>query len=206
MCYLFDSQGIPERPARTRAAGDSGVQAEELYDSIRTGLIAMVPRLMRFAALLAGERQAGAKLLGRALRGMLSEEHRYQRGTPLDGWAFGEIYRLWLEELRAHADPIGQGRDEDASFASLFRHESGTLIDAFTIDFLRGLPPPHRLTLLLVYGERFDHAAAGLVLDVSAETIGARLLRLSAGLADQLTARAPAPPLETAADLQEVAA
>ena len=177
------------------------MQAEELYNSIRTGLIAMLPRLMRFADLLVGERPAGAELLRRALRRMLNEEHRYQRGTPLDRWAFGEIYRLWLEDIRDHADPIRRSAGDAESFAALFRNERGTPFDAFTTDFLRGLPPPQRLTLLLVYGERFDHIGAGLVLDVAPETIGARLLRISAGLADQLTARAPAPPSETAVDL-----
>jgi RNA polymerase sigma-70 factor (ECF subfamily) len=182
------------------------VQAEDLIDSIRTGLIAMVPRLMRFVGLLVGERQAGAQLLGRALRRMLDEEHRYQRGTPLDRWAFGEVYKLWLEERRDHAGAAGRRTDDDASFAALFREERATAIDAFTTAFLRGLPPQQRLTLLLVYGERFDHIGAGLVLDVPAETIAARLLRLSAGLADQLTARASA--RHSAEDLQaeEVAA
>ncbi len=84
------------------------MQAEELYGSIRAGLIAMLPRLKRFADLLTGERRAGAALLGRALKHMLAEEHRYQRGTALDLWAFGEIYQQWLKELRDHTDPSGQ--------------------------------------------------------------------------------------------------
>ncbi len=55
--------------------------------------------------------------------------------------------------------------------------------------FLRNLPPQQRLTLLLVYAERFDHIDAGRVLDVPADTIGARLVRVSASLADRLSAR-----------------
>jgi len=167
------------------------VQAEEFYDSIRTGLIAMLPRLMRFADILVGERRAGAALLGRALGRMLAEEHCYQRGTPLDRWAFGEIYRLWLEEQRDYGEPHYES--DDATFAALVHNASGEAPDAFITGFLLSLPPPQRLTLLLVYGERFDHGDAGRVLDVSAETISARLLRISAGLADQLSERATAP-------------
>ena len=162
------------------------MQAEELYDSIRAGLIAMLPRLKRFADLLTGERRAGAALLGRALKYMLAEEHRYQRGTALDLWAFAEIYQLRLKELRDHADPLGRAETDDASFALLFPKESGETFDTFTAGFLRGLPPQQRLTLLLVYGERFDHIEAGYVLDVTPETIGARLVRITASLADQL--------------------
>ena len=47
-----------------------------------------------------GARDEGGGLLGRALQFMLAAQHRYQRGTALDVWAFGEVYRQWLHELR----------------------------------------------------------------------------------------------------------
>lgn len=165
------------------------MQAEEFHDSIRPGLIAMLPRLKRFADLLVGARKEGTALLRRALNLMLAEEHRYQRGTALDRWAFAEIYRLWLNELRGHADPMRQAKADDASFAQLFHNENAKPLDNFTTSFLRSLPPQQRLTLLLVYGERFDHIDAGRVLDVPSETIGTRLVRISASLADRLSAR-----------------
>jgi DNA-directed RNA polymerase specialized sigma24 family protein len=170
--------------------GTSEVQAEDFQDSVRPGLVAILPRLKRFADLLAGEKRAGGALLGRALNRMLAEQHRYQRGTPLDRWAFAEIYRQWLIELRDHNDSVGQaGHDDAASFAQLFRNADGEEFDSFTTSFLRGLPPQQRLTLLLVYGEGFDHIDAGRVLDVPSETISTRLLRMSATLADRLNAR-----------------
>jgi RNA polymerase sigma-70 factor (ECF subfamily) len=166
------------------------VQAEDLYDSIRTGLIAMLPRLKRFADLLAGERRTGRALLGRALKSMLAEEHRYQRGTALDIWAFAEIYQLWLKELRERA---GQAKTDDPSFERLFPDRSSGTFDTFTAKFLSSLPPQQRLTLLLVYGERFDPIEASHVLDVTPETVGARLVRVTASLADQLSERRPVP-------------
>jgi RNA polymerase sigma-70 factor (ECF subfamily) len=178
------------------------VQAEEFHDSIRPGLTAMLPRLKRFADLLVGERRQGTALLGRALNRMLIEQHRYQRGTALDRWAFAEIYRLWLGELRNHTDPVGQAKSDDASFAQLFRNKDGEEIDPLTTRFLRGLPPQQRLTLLLVYAERFDHIDAGRVLDVTAETIGTRLVRISASLADRLSAREIGAASTTIEDLQ----
>jgi RNA polymerase sigma-70 factor (ECF subfamily) len=193
--------GVLARPAHTQAAGDHTVQADEFHDSIRPGLIAMLPRLKRFADLLVGDRKQGTALLGRALTRMLIEQHRYQRGTALDRWAFAEIYRQWLSELRDHADPMSQAKTEDASFAALFGEDQAGRVDPFTISFLRGLPPQQRLTLLLVYGERFDYIDAGRVLDVPSETIGARLMRISASLADRLSANAQAPASATVATL-----
>ena len=185
-CYPFDSRGYSRsRPARSQTVGNGEVQAEDLYESIRTGLISMLPRLMRFADLLAGERRAGARLLGRALRRMLAEEHRYQRGTALDCWAFAEVYRLWLEERRDHARP----QTSDARFGALFCMARGHPFDVVTATFLKSLPPPQRLTLLLVLAERFDPIDAGRVLDVSAETISQRLVRIAGSFADALAAR-----------------
>ena len=166
------------------------MQAEDFYESIRTGLISMLPRLMRFADLLAGDRRAGGRLLGRALRRMLAEEHRYQRGTALDGWAFAEIYRLWLEERRDHAGPASEPETSDARFGALFRNARGHPFDAVTASFLKSLPPPQRLTLLLLLAERFDPIAAGRVLDVSAETVSTRLVRIAGAFADHLSTRA----------------
>jgi DNA-directed RNA polymerase specialized sigma24 family protein len=145
----------------------------------------MLPRLMRFADLLVGERDEGTALLRRALQRMLAEEHRYIRGVALDVWAFGEVYRHWLGELRDHVNPMGQANIEDESFARLFGEE-GEEIDMMTASFIGNLPPQQRLTLLLVYGERLDHADAGRVLDVPPETIAVRLVRITAALADRL--------------------
>jgi DNA-directed RNA polymerase specialized sigma24 family protein len=152
----------------------------------------MLPRLKRFADILVGERDAGASLLGRALQAMLAEQYRYQRGTALDVWAFGEIYHHWLHELRGAADPVAQAKIDDMRFDALFHAEQDGYVDAPVIAFLRHLPAQQRLTLLLVYGEGFDHGDAGRVLDVSADTIAARLIRISATLADRLSDRPPA--------------
>jgi RNA polymerase sigma-70 factor (ECF subfamily) len=146
----------------------------------------MLPRLKRFADLLVGERKEATALLHRALHFMLAEQHRYQRGRALDGWAFAEIYRQWFAELGDHADPMGQAKVDEEGIAVLIGDES----DALTTSFLASLPAQQRLTLLLVFGERFDYVDAGRVLDISADTIAARLIRISAMVADRLSATA----------------
>ncbi len=68
-----------------------GVQAEDFYGSVRPGLVAMLPRLKRFADVLAEVPGEGKALLGRALGSMLAEQHRYQRGSALDVWVDSSV-------------------------------------------------------------------------------------------------------------------
>ena len=174
------------------SGGELSVQAQDLYDSIRPGLVAMLPRLKRFADVLSGGREAGRGLLCRTLQYMLSEQHLYQRGTALDVWAFSEVYRQWRHELSGQADPMAHTKVDDVDFGALFDIENESYRDEPVIAFLMGLPPQQRLSLLLVYGEGFEHEDAGRILDVSAETIAARLIRMSAALSDRLSERPPA--------------
>ncbi len=89
--------------------------------------------------------------------------------------------------------PWGRPRPTTRALRFSSATDDGEEFDVFTTGFLRSLPPQQRLTLLLVYGERFDHIDAGRVLDVPFETIGARLVRISASLADRLSAREQSP-------------
>jgi len=165
------------------------VQAEDYQDSIKPGLVAMLPRLKRFADLLAGSKLAGIALLRRALKRMLAEQHRYQRSMPLDRFAFAELYRQWFEELAAEGGAAREVEDAAQTFAGLFPRKEGQDFDPLMAAYLHSLPPQHRATLLLVYGEGFDDIDAGRVLDVAPETIDLRLVRLSASLADCLSGR-----------------
>ena len=114
---LLIREGDPRGTASTDpSGGEQGVQAEDYHDTVRPGLIAMLPRLKRFADVLVGARDEGKSLLGRALRRLLAEQHRYQRGTAIDVWAFGEVYRHWLHELRDQADPVARAKIDDARF------------------------------------------------------------------------------------------
>jgi DNA-directed RNA polymerase specialized sigma24 family protein len=168
------------------------VQAETQYESVRNGLIAMLPRLKRFADVLVGDKRQGRALLRRALKRMLADQQRYQHETPFDRFAFAEIYRLWLSQLRDHADPLRQGKTSGADFEQLLGRDETPDFDAMTASFLGALPPQQRSTLLLVYGEGFGHEDAGLVLDTGPDTIQARLIRACASLADRLGASSQA--------------
>jgi RNA polymerase sigma-70 factor, ECF subfamily len=185
-----------EARIEARAAGECGVQSELNESAVRHELVAMLPRLKRFAEVLIGEREEGLALLGRALRRMLASPHRRQPGTPFDRWAFAEIYRLWLQDLRDHADPMRRAQS-GPGFETLLADTGEPPPDSLTLSFIADLPPQQRSALLLVYGEGFSHDEAASVLDCPPDTIEARLIRSSAGLADRLSE--PAEPAMPAA-------
>jgi DNA-directed RNA polymerase specialized sigma24 family protein len=160
----------------------------KIYDeSVRHALIAMLPRLKRFADVLVGEKREGKALLRRALLRILSDQHRDQLGTWFDRWAFAEIYRVWLGDLRHQANPLHQAKSSETDFELLFAQEQGAEFDALIANFLGRLPPQQRATLLLVYGEGFDYEDAACVLDANPDTIRSRLIRATANLADRLS-------------------
>jgi RNA polymerase sigma-70 factor (ECF subfamily) len=189
---IREERGFGAKASTFTEAAGAGVQAEIRHQSVRHGLIAMLPRLKRFADVLVGAKAEGRALLRRALLHMLAEQHRYERDTPLDRWAFAEIYRLWLSEPRDGTEPPGQAKAGRRSFEHLFGAERET--DRLTASFLEHLPPQQRSTLLLVYGEGFSHDDAGHVLDANSDTIATRLILTSASFADRLGAAARIPP------------
>ena len=192
MCYPSDSRREwPLRPMVAEAHssdGGQGVRAEILNRSVRQDVIAILPRLKRFADVLAGEKKEGRALLRRALLRMLKSESSDRRDNPFDRWAFAEIYGLWQSELRHHADSDRETPTEN-DFGELFAQTQGAKPDALAANFLWQLSPQQRSALLLVYGEGFSHEDAGRVLDTSSDTIQSRLVRASASLADRLSAK-----------------
>ena len=145
-----------------------------------------------FADVLVGEKREGKALLRRALLRMLADHHRYQRGTPLDRWAFTEIYRLWLAELRDHADPLRQAKASEEDFDRLFPTDRGADFDAFTATFLDSCRRSSEARCSSSMARASTTRMPPRVLDLTADTIQARLIRASASLADRLSSGSPA--------------
>lgn len=163
--------------------GHAAVEAE----SVREELIAMLPRLRRFAAVLAGTRPQRDDLLRDACLRMMEEQHRYPLGTDFDRWAYAEIYRLWLERLRAGSQPPTHGPGGEADFAYPGSEPEFGLDDAEATAFLASLTPQQRCALLLVHGEHFSYEDSAKVLDTSVQTVVARVTRASVQLADRMS-------------------
>ncbi len=162
------------------------MRGDILVQSIRDDLVALLPRMRRFAFALCGNAQARDVLLRLACVAMMDNAHRYRRGTPFDRWAYGEIHRAWLALLRSKDDPFGQTRQDGAFAARLYRDDGA--FDA-AARFIDGLSPPQRAALALIHGEHFTYEDAAAVLDTTEGAVRARVMHAQTGLADRLSGK-----------------
>ncbi|MEC9369340.1 MAG: hypothetical protein VX871_11695 [Pseudomonadota bacterium] len=155
---------------------------------VRLKLISMLPRLRRFAVVLAGETQAADTLLREGCERMLAECHRYRRGTPFDRWAFAELYGCWMGALREHPMPMPRGRGDGTAF--LPDGASGRSADgdaARMSQMVAALSPQQRSAALLIYGEKLAYHDAAKVLDTTTQSVIARVGRALASLMNRMT-------------------
>jgi RNA polymerase sigma-70 factor (ECF subfamily) len=71
---------------------DGAVQAE---------LVALLPRLRRFARGLAGAPDQADDLVQAACERAIARIHQWTPGTRLDSWMFRIVQTIWLDEKRA---------------------------------------------------------------------------------------------------------
>ena len=161
--------------------------------SIRSKLILLLPRLRRFAAVLAGEPDRRDAVLRVGCRDMLEKPFQYQTGTPFDRWAFAQIYAAWLKGLRGDDEPVLESKADVDLFLPQTPHLQR---DIQFPAFFATLPPQQRSVMLLVYGERFSYADAAIVLEASRDTVAERACRTLAAYAEHLNLLASAPRTE----------
>lgn len=161
------------------------VRETDISRTTRLKLISLLPRLRRFAAVLAGDRPRSDEVLRAACMRMLEADARRRGSSPFDIWAFSELHALWLEKLRGHIDPMAQGRGDELLFRSAFSGaEAGTADDGRTAEILSRLPPQQRSALLLIYGDGFSYEDAALILDAPRLTVVERAARALSTLID----------------------
>jgi RNA polymerase sigma-70 factor, ECF subfamily len=160
----------PERAA-------SGV--EPVSKRFSDQLIAVLPRLRRFAAGLTRSASEADDLVQAACERALAREHQFQEGTRFDSWMFRIVQTIWIDQLRAR-----DIRKEDGDVAEdrLGSDEPVRRVEArLALSEVRRavtlLPPDQRLTLMLVTVEGLSYKQAAEVTGVPVGTIMSRLAR-----------------------------
>jgi len=162
---------------------------DQPLDTVRRGIVALLPRLRRFALSLTGSASDADDLVQDAVERALRNLHRWQEGTRLDSWMFRLTQNLWIDTVRARGVRKAQSI-ETAEIGHLavdgVRETETRLTFADTNAALARLPEEQRAAVALVLVDGMSYRDAADVLGVPIGTLTSRLYRARAALAAAL--------------------
>ena len=160
---------------------------------MRTGLVALLPRLRRFALGLTGSPDRADDLVQSACERALARAGQWQPGSKLDSWMYKIMQNLWIDQLRtkgeatfSEADEIEQVPDRDWT-----GHIQANIALEQVMRAMQALSPPMRAVLALVCIEELSYKEAAEALDVPIGTVMSRLARARKELHRILATAAP---------------
>jgi RNA polymerase sigma-70 factor (ECF subfamily) len=159
-----------------------------MSESFNDQLIALLPRLRRFARGMTGSVAAADDLVQAACERALSRSHQFQEGTRFDSWMFRIMQTIWIDQIRAR--DVRKEEPEDAA------EQFGTDLPVRLIEArlrlgevraaLDTIPPEQRTALLLVSVEGLSYKEAAEIAQVPVGTIMSRLARARVALEERL--------------------
>jgi RNA polymerase sigma-70 factor (ECF subfamily) len=155
-------------------------------------LIAVLPRLRRFARGLTGSAVEADDLAQAACERALARRHQFQEGTRFDSWMFRIVQTIWIDQVRARGvrkEGVEPAEDRLGSDEAVRRVEARLALSEVRRAVDR-LPPDQRAALLLVTVEGLSYREAAEVVQVPVGTIMSRLARARMALQAQLDAGA----------------
>jgi RNA polymerase sigma-70 factor (ECF subfamily) len=140
-------------------------------------LVALLPRLRRFARTLARNPHDADDVVQLALERALTRIGQWRPDTKLESWMFGIIRNAWIDEVRARKrrdavlapEELGENVGEATTDAEIHR----MALEAA----LAQLPEEQRTAVALVLVEGLSYKEAAAAMDVPIGTLTSRLAR-----------------------------
>lgn len=155
---------------------------------IQSQIVALLPRLRRFARGLAGSADAADDLVQGACEKALSGIDGYQPGTRLDSWMYRILHNLWIDQHRRTRPTVGTEEIADLPGDDGRRTAESRLELAKVRTLIQALPRDQRDVLILVCLENFTYRETAGILDVPVGTVMSRLSRARSALVEGLDA------------------
>lgn len=152
---------------------------------VKQDLIALLPRLRRFALAMTKSAADADDLVQDACMRALSRQSQWDPAQPLDRWVFRILRNLWIDELRKRQVRLGQGHLPAEDATELVSPETGeTQFAAQELhQQITALPEELSLVVLTVSVEGYSYAEAAKLLDIPVGTVMSRLHRARKQLA-----------------------
>lgn len=147
--------------------------------SFRQQVVALLPKLRRFARGLSGNAADADDLVQTACLKAIERAHQWTEGTRLDSWMYRILHNQWLDDMRARKVRASDG---DGELDQLIADDGAARTEAsLTLDAVRKamakLPAEQRAVLALICVEGLAYKDAADALGVPIGTVMSRLAR-----------------------------
>lgn len=146
----------------------------------RKELLALLPRLRRFAQGLVGNADEADDLVQTACERAIRNIGHWRPSTRLDSWMYRIVQTAWIDTVRARRTRDNYAKVV-AGTASASSGGEGEAMNRLTLESvqeaLQKLPDEQRVVVLLICVEELSYSQAAEVLGVPVGTIMSRLAR-----------------------------
>ncbi len=147
---------------------------------LQADLVALLPRLRRFARALTGQTADADDVVQIAVERALTRLEQFQPGTRFDAWVFQIVRNAWIDEARSRTRQarvfapaeLGESVGDDGEAAMHAKLEASEMWKA-----MRTLPEEQREAVALVCVEGLAYREAADALGVPIGTLTSRLSR-----------------------------
>lgn len=153
-------------------------KAELLRSSFEQGILALLPRLRRFAAGLSRGLAEGDDLCQMTIERALRSRDQWTEGTRLDSWMYRIMRNIWIDEIRARNRRQQTFVEEEAGLTVGAPAEQESRVELSLVDrALARLPDEQREAILLVMVEGYGYREAAEIIGCPIGTLTSRLIR-----------------------------
>lgn len=157
-------------------------------DAIRQQLVALLPRLRRYAIALTGSMADGDDLTQDTVERALRNLHQWQPGTRMSSWIFRIAKNRFIDTRRAasHSRTVALETIEDSAAGQIdgARGVEASLALRDVTRALQALPFEQREAVALVLIDGASYREAAEILDIPIGTLTSRIARAREALAD----------------------
>lgn len=150
-------------------------------DSFQTELLGLLPRLRRFARVLARSDADAQDLVQATVERALVKRGSWSPGTRLDSWTFTIMRRLFIDDGRSRtrwSRVVSPADDATVAVADAGQASEALRADALAAQAaIHDLPDDQRMAVALVLIDGLSYAEAAVVMDVPVGTLTSRLVR-----------------------------
>ncbi|MEO1745773.1 MAG: RNA polymerase sigma factor [Pseudomonadota bacterium] len=122
-CAMGCVFAVPSSTLAAMRKADAGrEESGRMASDMKRDMIALLPRLRRFARSLTRNSSEADDLVQDACLRALSRAQQWDRSQPLDRWMFAITRNLWISEMRKRTVRQGEGHFADPQIARDGKH------------------------------------------------------------------------------------